>query len=578
MKKLKYIGLLALALGFTACDDDVYPPIEDPNANTATEVLDVNGLDLSNYVSIGASFTSGFTDGALFIKAQENSFPNILASKFAMANGGTFELPLMNDNIGGFVTSTGIEVQPPRFYFNGTGPARIDATPTTILGLPVSNAGNLNNYGVPGAKSFHFVTPNYGNPLGLTTIPLSANPYFVRMLDQMSTSSSIIAEAAEENPTFFTISEVGGNDVLGYALSGGYNSEITNPFTGAVIVPASNAIYQADNTVSPAAYGSNDITNTDVFASVFSQMTTELTTNGAKGVVGNIPYITSLSHFTTVPYNPLDPRESADLAGQIPLLNNVYGAINQVYAGAGEPERSIVFATDQSNPVVVYDEDATDLTVAIATTLGSSPTFVPFVQSLGLPPAAAPLVAQLLGRQYGKARSATANDLFVLPSSTVIGTVNTDHAAELIAISGGLLPASLAGQFSAEGITLPLADKWVLTPEEQTEIKTATDAYNATISAIANANPNIALVDLNSVLQQASTTGITFDEYNMTTELVRGGLVSLDGVHLTGRGYALMANKMLEAMDATFGSNFTRATNGLAKANDHPTNYSVSLR
>jgi len=64
----------------------------------------------------------------------------------------------------------------------------------------------------------------------------------------------------------------------------------------------------------------------------------------------------------------------------------------------------------------------------------------------------------------------------------------------------------------------------------------------------------------------------------MTTKLVVGGLISLDGVHLTARGYALMANKILAAMDAKFGSNFTTATNGLAKAGNYPTNYSPALR
>jgi len=39
-----------------------------------------------------------------------------------------------------------------------------------------------------------------------------------------------------------------------------------------------------------------------------------------------------------------------------------------------------------------------------------------------------------------------------------------------------------------------------------------------------------------------------------------------------------MANKMLEAMDDEFGSNFSLATDGLAKANDYPTNYSPTLR
>lgn len=573
----KYLLGLLISMGLVSCDvnNDLDPiPEEQP----AVVELNVNGLDLSKYVSVGASFTAGVTDGALFIASQENSFPNILASKFKMANGGDFAQPLMNDNIGGFVTTTGVVAQPPRLYFNGTGPTELSATPTTIFGAPAANAGNLNNFGVPGAKSFHLVTPNYGNPAGLAALPLTANPYFVRMGSPSGTT--IMTDVAAASPTFFTLSEIGGNDVLGYALSGGYNPEVKHPVTGAVIVPASNAIYQSDNTVSPANYGANDITNTDVFSQTFNGIVGTLTAGNAKGVIVTLPYITSLAHFTTVPHNPLDPRENSDLAGQVPLLNTVYGAINQIFVGAGQTNRVITFDPNNTNPVVIKDENLPNLSSIITTQLVASPTFAPFVQSLGLPAQAAPLVAQLLGRQYGQARPATANDLLVLPSSTVIGTINTKSVQTLM--SQGI-PQNLAGQFSAEGITLPLEDKWVLTPEEQKEIKDATDAYNQTITAVANANANVTLVDLKDVLNQASMSGVTFDNYTLTTQLVFGGLISLDGVHLTSRGYALMANKILEAMDRPeaeggFGTNFTKATNGLAKAGDYPTNYSGALR
>ncbi len=543
----KYLGLFLLSLGVVSCDvNNDLDPIVESNIELKT-----NGLDFSNYVSIGASFTAGFTDNALFIAAQENSFPNILASKFSMANGGEFNQPLMNDNIGGLLLGGNV-IQAPRLYFNGAGPAVLDAMPTTEITIPVT--GSMNNYGVPGAKSFHFVAQGYGNVQGVA-LGL-ANPYFARFAS--SASTTVMADVMAKNPSFFTLSEIGGNDVLGYALSGG---------TG---------VDQTGN-LDPTTYGGSDITDPNVFASVFSNMVTGLTANGAKGVVGNVPYITSLAHFTTVPHNPLDPTDPT-FGAQIPLLNSVYAAINQVYTAAGEPERSIVFSETAASAMVIFDEDATDLTTFIINGLQASPTFVPFVESLGLPAQAAPLVAQLLGNQYGKARVATEADLFVLPSSSVIGTVNEDHAANLIAQSNGLLPASLAGQFSAEGVTLPLVDKWVLTPQEQEKIKVATDAYNTTINAVASANENVALVDLNAVLQQAATSGIIFDEYSMNTSLVFGGLISLDGVHLTGRGYALMANKILEAMDAEFGTNFTVATNGLAKAGNYPTNYSPAMQ
>ncbi len=552
--KFKYSWLPFILLGLTACDvnNDL-----DPIVAAEEEVIAVNanGVDFSNYIAVGASFTAGFTDNALFIAAQENSFPNILSQKFALAGGGTFTQPLMNDNIGGLLFG-GTQIQGPRLFFDGSGPASLatlGAVPTTDAANPVT--GNINNYGMPGAKSFHFVAPGYGSAAGLIATPRTANPYFVRVAS--SATTTVLADAVAKNPTFFTLSEFGGNDVLGYALSGG-ESDMTAP-------------------------NYNPITPTATFDAVFATTLGALTGTGAKGVVGNVPYITSLAHFTTVPYNPLDPRGDSDaatqLAAQIPLLNNVYGAINQVYAGAGQAERSIVFATDAPNALVIYDEDAFDLTMAITNTLAASPTFVPFVESLGLPAAAAPLVAQLLGQQYGKARSATANDLFVLPSSSVIGTVNTTAATALVTQSGGLLPATLAGQFSAEGITLPLADKWVLTPQEQEELRIATDAYNTTIETAVNADPNLALVDLKGLLEEAaSDTGVQFDDFIFNGNLVTGGLVSLDGVHLTAKGYALMANRILEAIDGAFGSNFKDATNGLAKANNYPTNYSPFLR
>src|SRR5690606_30435166 len=131
-----------------------------------------------------------------------------------------------------------------------------------------------------------------------------------------------------------------------------------------------------------------------------------------------------------------------------------------------------------------------------------------FVQNFGLPVEAAPLVAKLFGITYGQTRMANANDLLVLPSSSIIGTINADSVAYLM--NEGL-PQSLAGLFSVEGITLPLADKWVLIPSEQQEIKAATDAYNATIASVASSNPNIALLDLKGILQEAATNGIIFD-------------------------------------------------------------------
>ncbi|RKF05018.1 hypothetical protein C8N26_0417 [Tenacibaculum lutimaris] len=541
---IKYTFLSALFLGFAACDvDNTLPEIKAEAEVENNIALSAGSVDFSNYIAVGGSFTAGYSDGALFKIGQQHSFPNILASKFAMVGGGDFNQPLMEDNVGGMIHPvTGEVVLDPRYYFDATTglPTGLDKTPTTIAGYPATNATSFSNYGIPGVKSFHFLAPGYGSSAGLQVEPATANPYFVRMSPAQST---LLAEIASKQPTFFTLSEIGGNDVLDYAVAGGAAGEITPQ---------------------------------PVFEQVFGAIINTLApTSDAKGVVANLPYITTLPHFTTVPYAPLDPSNE-EFAAQIPVLNNVFGAINGAFEFLGVSERSIVFATDAASAVVIKDESLPYIGEEMIQVFLGSPTFPSFVASFGLPTDNTTLqkVAGLLGAYYGQARQATEADLLVLPSSAIIGEVNTDSVGFLM--SQGL-PQQLAGMFSVEGISLPLGDKWVLTPQEQAEIKTATDGYNATIKAMAEAK-GLAFVDLKALLEKASTTGLEFGDYNLNTSLATGGLVSLDGIHLTARGYALMANQMLLAIDKTYGSNFKDAKDGLAKAVDYPTNYSPMLQ
>lgn len=550
MMNTKYIWLLVILLIFTACND-IEDVLADNNIDTSVEELPelTSGTaDFSNYVALGASFTSGFTDSALFIAAQENSFPNILSKQFAHVGGGAFTQPLMNDNLGG-IAAGGVQIPGPstgpRLVFDGSGPTAI----TNLIGPAVSSTdllvnnltGPFNNMGVPGAKSFHLLFDGYGN---IGNLGVSANPYFIRMAS--SSTATMLGDTMDQNPTFFTLSEIGGNDVLGYATSGGDGSNLITPSAGAPGVG---------------------------FDATFQFIVTTLTSGGAKGIVTNVPYITDLPHFTTVPYAPLSPL-NPDFGPQIPTLNGIFGQLNQVFEFLGVPERSIVFSETAASAVVIKDETLTDLSAQITGVLNASPTFPAFVQSFGLPAAAAPSVATLFGLIYGQARQSTEDDMLVLPSSSIIGTVNSDSVAFLM--TQGLTQA-LAGQFSAEGITLPLADKWVLLPSEQEEIKDATDAYNTTIENVANGNDNIALVDLNNILSIAASTGIQSGEYVLTTDLVTGGAVGLDGIHLTARGYATMANEFLKVIDATFGSNF-EASGNLVDPGNFPTNYSPTLQ
>src|SRR5690606_26076264 len=106
------------------------------------------------------------------------------------------------------------------------------------------------------------------------------------------------------NPTFFT-NWIGINDVLSYATRGGVGISL-------------------GGNLDPTTYGGSDITDSNVFASVYLEITNRLTANGAKGVVATIPNVTSIPYFTTVPYNPV-PMDAATAA----VVNQGYAPYNQ---------------------------------------------------------------------------------------------------------------------------------------------------------------------------------------------------------------------------------------------------------
>ena len=505
LNKNKWLILL-LAGVIISCESD------DDNIVIEEEVVYTSGsADFSNYVALGNSLTAGYTDGALFKAGQQNSVANILAQQFALADGGEFTQPLMNDNIGGLLLN-GTPIQETRLYFNGSGPVRLAAAPTTEVTNKLT--GPFNNMGVPGAKSFHLGFPGYGNVQGVATG--QANPYFVRFAS--SPNATVIGDAISQQPTFFSL-WIGNNDVLAYATSGGVG---TNQLGN-------------DN---PETYGGNDITDPDYFEEVYSALVAGLVATGADGVVANIPDVTTIPYFTTVPHNPLSPANE-EFEPLIPTLNQTFAGLNQVFQALGVPERSIVFSTTAASPVVIKDENLPNLGAQIAGALTQGGLDAP--------------TAQLFGMLYGQARPATADDLLVLPSSSIIAKVNTAAFEMLVGMN---VPQQTAGQLAVNGITFPLEDKWVLTPSEQAEVLTATTAFNQTIRAVAEEH-QLAFVDVNAIMNEVATAqgGVSFDEYFLNARLVFGGAFSLDGVHPTARGNAYIANKFIEAINAKYGSN-----------------------
>ena len=495
---LKLTGAIIACAVISACSNsDVsnppVPPLNtgDPSSGTA---------DFSKYVSIGDSLTAGYADGALYLLGQKNSFPNILAQQFANADGVavSFDQPLVGGNDGGLLVNGTAGILENRFVLNSDTkkPERLTTTPTedvTTSGL----SGSFNNMGVPGAKSFHLAASGYGNPAGLAAG--AANPYFVRFAVTQATSS-VIGDAIAQAPSFFTL-WIGNNDVLSFATSGGVGIDQTGTGTN------------------PALYGPDDITDPAAFAgSIYPGIVGAITTANpaAQGVLINIPDVSTIPFFTTVPYNPVPlDQASAD------ALNAAYAAYNDGVAailGASDPDqvakRKITFAAGQ-NAVVILDETLTDLTVIN-------------------PPATSALLNM---------RQATAADLIILPTSAIIGElVNpADDPND---------PAS-----PRWGISAPLQDKDVLDAAEVQAVNTARLAMNVAIKAAADANPNFVYLDAAAIMTQLSTSGVDFGSGSINADFATGGAFSLDGVHPTARGYAVIANSVIDAINGGFGAN-----------------------
>ena len=289
MKKLLALFTLFTFFLLSCSNDDDATPGSDPMPPVA-ETFTAGSANFSTYVAVGNSLTAGYSDGALFIEGQEASYPNMLAGSFGEVGGGAFTIPLMADNLGGLTLFN--EPLPDfenrlvlDFSTGSPAPTRLSGQGTTEVSSVL--AGPFNNMGVPGAKIFHLVAPGYGNLQNLAVG--AANPYFARFAS--SPDATILNDALAQSPTFFSL-WIGNNDILSYATSGG-------------------AGVDQQGNIDPATYGPDDITDPNVFANVYNGLLQGLTANGAGGVIANIPNVTTIPYFTTVPFAPLDPTNEA---------------------------------------------------------------------------------------------------------------------------------------------------------------------------------------------------------------------------------------------------------------------------
>lgn len=169
---------------------------------------------------------------------------------------------------------------------------------------------------------------------------------------------------------------------------------------------------------------------------------------------------------------------------------------------------------------------------------------IPFFNTVTIPiilanvQRSAPTVTALFIQTAGGTRPATAEDLVVLSFSTALIGSSSGPGAPF---PYGLHPNN------------PIESRFILDKAEVANVQAAVTSYNTTIKTVA-ASKNLAVFDANEYLNKFKGTGATVDGITFTTAYVSGKMFSLDGVHLTQMGYAVVANEFINAINLKYGS------------------------
>ncbi|GAA3958664.1 SGNH/GDSL hydrolase family protein [Hymenobacter antarcticus] len=241
------------------------------------------------------------------------------------------------------------------------------------------------------------------------------------------------------------------------------------------------------------------------FTTKYTAITDALTAGGAKGLLATIPNVVNVPYFTTVP-------------------------------------TASTIASVSAAPVPASTVAALTAALSLTPAQASSIRFGLFIQALS---ATGTVVT----------REATATDLLLLPASSVIGTPSTPanpFPRGFGLVITGLSPAQAAGLAGAAPAN-PLPNSLVLDVAEVALVQNRTTALNTIISNLANSK-GLALFDSNTFFNGVARNGLVVNGVNNTASFISGNLFSLDGVHPTPRGYAVIANEMIRAINAKYGS------------------------
>jgi phospholipase/lecithinase/hemolysin len=143
-----------------------------------------------------------------------------------------------------------------------------------------------------------------------------------------------------------------------------------------------------------------------------------------------------------------------------------------------------------------------------------------------------------------------------IPDATTIPFLTPAESVE--AITGvpiaffGLAPGDYVTPLAWVFISaqLPLPDNVVVDATELAEIQAAIDTFNGIIAEQAALHGAV-LVDMNAVLRFIKTYGLAVGGRRLTTDFL-GGIFTLDGIHPTNTGHAVIANEFIRVLNDGF--------------------------
>lgn len=491
MRNSKKYFALVFGMMAGACTYD-FPETTEPTAGEA---------DFTKMISVGSGLSTGFMNGALYTAGQDASFVRIMAQQMQIVGGGTFAQPDVNSEVGCYNPAGGCTAGRLYLKINSTtgapGPTpKLPGDGGKAL-APYGNSAGLNNFAVPGTTLLLSLIPQTGGP----AVPQNPayNPYYGRIASIPSVSTIVgdAATALGNGGTFLTF-WLGNDDVLGYATAG-----------GSAAVP---------------------LTTTDDFNTRYNTALNTLlaAASNAKGVVANIPDVTSLPFFSTVVYNPipLDATKAAGLTSQLAVNYNAFldGMVgNQIITAEEAAKRKLTYIAG-NNPILINDETLTNLEPYMAG---------PYA---GLKP-------------YAIARQTTKNDLICLTAGSYIGA----ELGSPSAVNGVSVPLVNTTNANTQALK---GDDLILIPQEITQIQNSITAFNGIIKTAADANAaRLAFVDANAILASLKAKGAEVNGATITASIAPpfGGF-GLDGVYPNARGNGYLANAFITAINAKFKS------------------------